>query len=199
MSIDRRTATINGEKIAYTYNIKTREVLVPAKGIQFIATCYDWAKAEITDALAAQATVTETPAAEVAEVVAEPRKRTVLIGKNDGLVHASRNYTTKCTGKSRDFHIEYTAAALTCPACIAAEGQAAVQREAKAAAAATGTQLPNLFDTGTLHHELVYLADGTPAPKCRNRVTNGQAVFRANGTVSCNSCSGAHRPGTHLG
>lgn len=126
-------------------------------------------------------------------------QRTVMIGKADGVIHAARNYKTKCTGKSRDFHIERTADALTCPACITVEASAATQRETVAAATATGAQVPNVFKTANLHHEVVILADGTPAPKCRNRPTKGEATYSERPFISCNSCTGAHLPGTHFG
>ena len=126
-------------------------------------------------------------------------KRTAMISKADGTVHAARNYKTKCTNRTNGFSIQYTDAPLTCADCIAIEGQAAVQRETKAAAAANGVELPNMFRTRSLTHELVYLADGTPAPKCRARATQGEAFNGSTRAISCNSCSGAHRSGTHLG
>lgn len=135
----------------------------------------------------------------MAATITANAKRIAMISKVDGTVHAARNYKTKCTGKSRGFEIEYTDAAITCAECLGAEAQAAVQREVKATAAATGMQLPNTFVTATLNHELYILADGTPAPKCRKRPTKGEAIYRERGAVSCNSCTGAHLPGTHLG
>lgn len=184
MSIDRRTATINGEKIAYTYNLRNRMVTVPSKGIEFIATCYDAAKTEITEALAQ---------------AAAPAKRTVMIGKADGAVHAARNYKTVCTGKARDFRIEYTDAAITCADCLTATATAAAVKVERERAAIAGLRLPNVFNTGTLHHEIAVLGDGTVVPKCRKRVTKGVAEYMETPFISCNSCSGAHLPGTRLG
>lgn len=130
MSISRRTVTIDSEKIAYTYNTRNRQVIVKAKSIEFTATCWDSAAAEIRDHLTPQPANTEAVAA-------------------------------------------------TTPAVVLA--------------------LPNVFATANLHHELVTLADGTHAPKCRKRPTQGTATHMANPFISCNSCSGAHLPGTHLG
>jgi len=142
MSINRRTATINGEKIAYTYNTANRVVTVRSLGIEFIATCYDAAKDELAEALAE----TSRPA----EVAAEPAERTDT--------------------------------AIITPATTASVAP-----------------LPNMFVTSNLRHEVITLADGTYAPKCRNRATKGRAEYAERPSISCNSCTGAHLSGTHLG
>lgn len=133
MSIKRRTATINGEKIAYTYNTANRVVSAPSKGIEFTATCYDAAKTELAEALTGNTLPAET---------AQPTET------------------------------------------------AATQSSVKPA---------NVFHTRSLTHELVVLGDGTHAPKCRNRPTKGNAAYSERYAISCNSCSGAHRTGTHFG
>ena len=80
-----------------------------------------------------------------------------------------------------------------------APAQASTEPAVEATAPAAALVLPNVFRTSTLTHELVYLADGTPAPKCRNRPTNGTAEYSPHAGVPCNSCSGAHLSGRRLG
>jgi hypothetical protein len=73
-----RYTTIDGERISYRYNIRTRQVTVPSKGIEFTATCWDAGPTEVREHLAAQ-NQPQVPAQACAEPTVDVQPAPVML------------------------------------------------------------------------------------------------------------------------
>lgn len=123
MSTDRRTVTVNGQTVRYTYDLRTRRVLVPSKGLDFVAVSYDSAPHDIKQRLApaavsAPAAAPQAPAPAPAPAPNVFRTATLT---HDLVILPGGVQAPKCRRRPTKGHADYSARyGISCNACSGA-------------------------------------------------------------------------------